>query len=497
MDRMSDPELSKEQSELDEIVTEYSNRSLSPMGTINEEQDEGNCYENKITSVEKALFGDKQIFIKTLSAAVTTLKSDQELELQGYANVNKKRKPAWTDVDDEEIQLSDMRKTAKYTGSLNTLGKDKPYKEYLNYKFKHIISPPKWASLDDTNLKNGSDEEGEELLRSVGFLDKSPGGSLSPNHIKFSRLKDLNRATYGEGPINSIAFHPSSTAAIVAGEKGIASIYAIDGVQNDKLHNIHIPKFPIKSVKIFPCGIKAVFGSTARYAYVYDLMTAKEHCYKLRRDRGHLIRFQISSCGRYLASAGLNGEIHMYEAKTMQLIRTYKQEDEARDISFTADSQRLICNSKGCNVCVFSIRQQKLEHRFIDEGCVAGNVMDLSINQSLLATGTMEGIVNVYDFSKAMQSSTPRPEKSFHNLTTAISCVKFNNSVELLAFSSSKAHNAVKLANFPKATVYANFPNNGKFGKIRTLEFSPKSGYLALGSYKEVPLLKLNHFQDY
>uniref|UniRef100_A0A1B0C5B0 WD repeat-containing protein 55 homolog n=1 Tax=Glossina palpalis gambiensis TaxID=67801 RepID=A0A1B0C5B0_9MUSC len=488
---MSDAELNDQKSELNEMVTEYSHR----MGTINEEQDEGSCYENKITSAEKVLFGDKHVFIKTLSAAVTrtsALKYDGNLELQGCVNVSKKRKPAWTDVDDEEIQLGDMRKTAKSTGPLNHLETDKPYKEYLNNKFKHIISQPKWA---DTSLKNESDEQGEELLRSVGFLDKSREYSLAANHIKFSRLKDLNRATYGEGPINSIAFHPFSTAAIVAGEEGIASIYAIDGVQNDKLHNIHIPKFPIKSAKILPCGTKAVLGSTARYAYVYDLMTAKEHCYKLRRDRGHLIRFQISSCGRYLASAGLNGEIHMYEAKTMELIRTYKQEDEARDVSFTADSQRLICNSKGYNVCVFSIRQQKLEHRFIDEGCIAGNVMDLSIN--LLATGTMEGIVNVYDFSKAMQSSAPRPEKSFYNLTTAISCVKFNNTGELLAFSSSKARNAVKLADFPRAAVYANFPNNGKFGKIRTLEFSPKSGYLALGSYKEVPLLRLKHFQDY
>ncbi|XP_005188397.1 U3 small nucleolar RNA-associated protein 18 homolog [Musca domestica] len=512
---MSDDELSDDMQELNELIAEYREKEEAENGDKaneqNEESEQNNANEavkkqkNVDTSgpievpMDKVLFGDKDKLLKNLKRAVgqKAKTGDDEEEKEGS---KKKRKPVWVDEDDEVIQLGDVKKENKRTGPLDHLKLDKSYKEHLTARFTRIVNQPKWANLDEKDKAKRSDDEGDDgdLLRTVGFLSKPAEGILLEKHISAKRMKDVNRATYAEGNINSIQFHPSSTAALVAGDKGIASIYAIDGTQNDKLHNIHIPNFPIKCARLLPCGTKAVFGSNAKYAYLYDLMTAKETRYNLRKDSGNLSNFTISPCGRYMVSAGLCGEIHIQEAKTFEIIASLKQNDKVATICFTNDSLRLVVSGNSANVCVFSMRQQRLEHRFIDDGCIAGKAMDLSPNQRLLATGSMEGVVNVYDFENIMQTQTPLPIKSFLNLRTAISSVRFNHSSEILAFASSRCPNALKLAHFPSGTVYANFPGfMPNLGNVNCMEFSPHSAYLALGNNKECPLFRLKHFKNY
>ncbi|XP_073844349.1 U3 small nucleolar RNA-associated protein 18 homolog wicked [Musca autumnalis] len=527
---MSDDELSDDMQELNELIAEYREKEEAEEkgdASAEEENEEEVANENSANDegkksktvettgtlevpMDKVLFGDKNKLLKNLKRAVGqkakaeddgSQSDDEDDKEDGTENVTKKkRKPVWVDEDDEVIQLGDVKKETKHTGPLDHLKMDKTYKEHLTARFTRIVNQPKWASLEEKDKAKNSDDEGDDgdLLRTVGFLNKPPEGILADKHLNAKRVKDVNRATYAEGNINSIQFHPTSTAALVAGDKGIASIYAIDGTQNDKLHNIHIPNFAIKCARLLPCGTKAVFGSFVHHAYLYDLMTAKETRYQLRKDSGNMCNFIISPCGRYLVSAGRCGEIHIQEAKTFEIIASFKQNDNVASMCFTNDSQRLIVSGNSANVCVFSMRQQRLEHRFIDDGCIAGKAMDLSPNQRMLATGSMEGVVNVYDFENVMQTQTPLPIKSFLNLTTAISCVKFNHSSELLGFASQRCPNAVKLAHFPSGTVYANFPGfMPKLGSVRYMEFSPHSAYLAMGNNKECPLFRLKHFKNY
>ncbi|KAI8128802.1 U3 small nucleolar RNA-associated protein 18 like protein [Lucilia cuprina] len=486
--------------ELNELIAEYRSKEeedeKEEQQQVSPEEDntktsEQNDVDVKNTGVpmDKVIFGDKTKLIKNLEKAVTKVSkhkatTEKEPDNEGSDGGEKKndtnegdkrkavkRKPVWTDADDEEIQLGEVKKETKRTGPLDHLKMDKSYKEHLTSRFTRIVNQPKWASLDEKEKQDSGDED-DDLLRTVGFLNKPAESVLTPGHLNMKRMKDLNRATYGEGVITSIQFHPTSTAALVTGDRGIATIYAIDGTQNDKLHNIHFPNFPIRCARLLPCGTKAIFGSVTRHAYLYDLMSAKETCFRWSQDFGNLCNFQISPCGRYLVAAGICGEIHIYEAKTFELIRTLKQNDQVASLCFTGDSQRLIVSGKSSNINVFSMRQQRLEHKFIDDGCIVGNAMDLSPNQRLLATGSREGVVNVYDFDKVMLSSSPQPVKTFLNLTTGISCVRFNHSSELLGYCSSYCKDAVKIAHFPSVTVFANFPGNmPKLEHVRTLEF--------------------------
>lgn len=382
-------------------------------------------------------------------------------------------------------------------GPLDHLKKDKSYKEYLTTRFTRIVSQPKWADLDAKgSIENDSDDE---ILRTVGFINKKRSETLLPDFLPNKRLRDLNRQTYAEGSIQSIQFHPTSTAALVAGTKGIATIYSIDGFKNEKLHNIHFKDYPLLKVRILPCGTKAIFGSIKNYYYKYDLLNARETRLTLPQNVTTLKNFEISPCGKYMAVAGRFGTWHLFDAKSNEVLHTFKQEDDVAAMCFTSNSKQLICSSSGSTVSIYSLRAQRMEHSFFDDGCIKGHAMALAPNQRLLATGSMEGIVNVYDFESVQKSETPLPQKTFYNLTTAISEVKFNHSSELLAMCSAAVPAAVKIAHFPSATVYANFPGfQSDIGRIQTMEFSPGSGYLALGNRsKEVRLFRLKSFKNY
>lgn len=211
------------------------------------------------------------------------------------------------------------------------------------------------------------------------------------------------------------------------------------------------------------------------------------------------INFELSPCGKYIAMMGKFGAIHLMTSSSNELLHSFKQEGQCRGMSFTADSKRLICCGTSCNVNVLSLRQNCIEHSFIDDGCVNGRAITLSPSQRLLATGSNEGVVNVYDYESIYKSVTPQPMKRFMNLRTAIADLKFNHTSELLAMSSRLVPNALKIAHFPSATVYSNFPSQVEnMGYVNTMAFSPNSGYLAIGSKgKKAPLFRLKYFKNY
>ena len=227
-------------------------------------------------------------------------------------------------------------------------------------------------------------------------------------------------------------------------------------------------------------------------------MTAQETRFTLPRNITTLAKFELSPCGRYMAAAGRFGTLNLFDAKSQELLHSFKQEENVSGICFTSNRQ-LIASSFGSTINIYSLRTQRLEHSFFDEGCTRGHAMDLAPNQRLLATGSLEGVVNVYDFESVQRSETPKPAKTFFNLTTAIAKVKFNHSSELLSMCSSSVSAGVKIAHFPSGTVYSNFPGSqSDVGQIQTMAFSPSSGYLALGNRsKEVRLFRLKHFKNY
>ncbi|XP_017079259.1 U3 small nucleolar RNA-associated protein 18 homolog [Drosophila eugracilis] len=455
--------------------------------------------------MEKVIFGDRQRFLTNLAKSVgqkwqQSVDEDEDEENPDQQKAGDKRKAAWSDSDDEDIQVGDVKRATKHTGPLNHLRKDKSYKEYLTARFQRTLNQPKWA---EKKVK-GNDEEDlssdEELLKTVGFIDRKARSSDMPQKtLNFKRVKDLNRAAYTEGLTTSIQFHPTSTAALVASENSIATIYTVDGHKNEKLHSMRFKKFPLLCSRIAPCGTKAFFGSVRRYYYTYDLLEAKETKLTLPDESMTMNRFEVSPCGKFIVSAGKFGAIHLLTANTNELLHSFKQEGNVKGLAWSGDSKRVLVCGSSSNVTVLNLRQNLIEHIFMDDGCINGQCIQLAPNQRLLATGSEEGVVNIYDYETVFASKAPQPEKRFMNLRTSISSLQFNHSSELLAMSSAEAPNTIKLAHFPSATVFSNFPaQTENVGYVSSMAFSPHSSFLALATKgKKVPLFRLKYFKSY
>ena len=200
-----------------------------------------------------------------------------------------------------------------------------------------------------------------------------------------------------------------------------------------------------------------------------------------------------------MAVVGRFGEIHLLNTITKELITTFKQEFNVSDLEFTSDSSKLFSHSQDTEVTIFDIRTQKALHKFIDEGCVNGKTISMSPNGLLMATGSRQGVVNIYKVENVMEKKYPKADKAITNLTTEIQATAFNATSEILGICSNEVHDAIRLVHLPSANVFNNFPTQqARLGHLKCLAFSPSSGYLALGNSRaQVPLFRLRHFSNY
>lgn len=159
----------------------------------------------------------------------------------------------------------------------------------------------------------------------------------------------------------------------------------------------------------------------------------------------------------------------------------------------------LFGHSDTSEVTVWDMNTRRVRHKFIDEGCLKGTTITASSSNQFLATGSAQGVANLYNMEDVLKQKLPKPRKSILNLTTSITSLKFNPSSEILAFASYEIQNSIKLFHVGSETVFSNFPNFGKkMGYINALNFSPNSGYLAFGDRKSVvSLYRLKHFKNY
>lgn len=444
----------------------------------------------KESQLMQTLFGNKEKLLQNFD--------DNNSVLEIQQPEPKTRQPAWQDSDDEGLHADDVidyeRKGAP------VVRKQGKYKVYLEQTFQNVLGTPAWAKID--RVVDDGDSDDEQLLRTVGHLAKptQQAGHLLPTTLQFKRMKDLNRATYAEGPaITGLEFHPTSSVALVTGKSGVATIYSIDGRKNEKLHGLQFDNFSIKTCRMSRSGTEAIFGGSKKFFYTYDLISGETQRTFLPRSITKMTNFELSPNGRLISICGRFGEIHLLDGNSKELVATVKQEHLCSSMAFSVDSSQLLAHSSDAEVTIFDLRMHRAMHRFNDEGCVNGSSIKVSPNGRLLATGSEQGVVNVYEFDQITKTSSPKPIKTVFNLTTAITSTEFNHSSEILAIGSNHISDAIKLVHFPSGSVYANFPGQqGNIGKPNIMRFSPMSGYLAIGNLnKEVSLYRLKHFSNY
>jgi len=150
----------------------------------------------------------------------------------------------------------------------------------------------------------------------------------------------------------------------------------------------------------------------------------------------------------------------------------------------------------------WDIRSSKCLNKFHNEdGSITSS---LSASSRFLAVGSESGVVNLYndkDWAQprsSMMPTTPKPLKTIMNLSTSIDRAIFNHDGQILAMSTQREQNGLKLLHVPSKTVFSNWPTSKTpLGYVWSLDFSPQGRYLAIGNDKGKCLLyNMKHYNE-
>ncbi|KAK9701360.1 hypothetical protein QE152_g30654 [Popillia japonica] len=447
------------------------------------------------------LFGGASAFLQSLEEAehevgTSTANVDSGIGETDSDAEHKERSPVWLDEDDEVPvgTALDSQKRRLPNGGINSRSNE--YKKLLKHKFEAIVGKPKWASLD----KEDNSDSDDDILRTCGFITKRSKSHLPESTLEYKKVKDLNYHLYADGSqVNVIEYHPTSSVSLIAGSTGIATLFAVDGKENSKIHNIAFQRFPIYCAKFINNGNNILLGSRHNYIYDYDLMATSPTRITLPQNLTQCKNFIISPNEKYFAVIGRLGEIHILSTATKERLGLLRQDHDVTSLCFSSQGNLLYTHSTAGEVIIWDMNMRRAKYKWIDDGCIRGTAITTSNSNQFLATGSAEGVVNVYDIADLTVTKTPKPKKIVLNLTTAITDLKFNSSSELLALSSVEVDTSVRLLHLGSLTVFNNFPSFGtKLGRINVVNFSPGSGYLSLGNKKSaVALYRLKHYSSY
>jgi U3 small nucleolar RNA-associated protein 18 len=167
--------------------------------------------------LDKFLFGDKKGLLKNLEGNKFFF-TDTTGDAEDGSSL-KTNECVWHDSDDE-----DFKKTTE-NGEIRN-----------KRKFDRITGVPNWARIDKEEKAGDDSSDDDEISKTVGHLAKKvTSKDLEKDELAFKRLAHINKTTLKEGRTSAIIFHPNSTVGIVAGLKGMVSMFAIDGRENKKV----------------------------------------------------------------------------------------------------------------------------------------------------------------------------------------------------------------------------------------------------------------------
>lgn len=463
-----------------------------------------NCEEESITPINEKVETEKRdLEEEALEKFIFgSIHSDPVLSSNDSVEPNQKKlkKAAWIDDDDHITAKDGFAHAKKYP---KKVVKETDYRSHLVDKFEAIYGRPKWASEDGERIKDGSDDEEDDLFGVAGDI-VTKGKRLHKTNLEYSRCASLTTSETIPGLITSVQFHPSSNVALIAGVIGQINLVQVDGDENAKLNSILLENFHLSRARFSIDGREIIIGSksTQGHFFTYEMISGavtKVPFFK-SNSRLSLKDFALSPDGKYLASCGIKGNFYLFTMNPKENVASFRLNDEVRSVCFSPDSTKLFASGDEGVVYVYDVRQtRRCIHRFIDDGGLSCQYLAISPNSNYFVSGDQSGLLNIYKYEDILSSQNPKPLKSFANLTNPITCLKFNHTSEILAGSSSYADNAIRLAHFPSCTVFSNFPQpNGLYHRINEVDISPNSGYIAMANNRgKAFLYRLNHYADY
>lgn len=433
------------------------------------------------------------------------------------------RRTAWSDPDDEvkagEVLAHASKLPKKVSHETN-------YKDYLESKFYSVYKKPKWADLEvkrankskvkkltskssneaARELSESSEDDEEVALVRQAVSVKGKSKRLPKSFLELKKCTNINQELARPDAYRSIQFHPRTPVAMLATPRSV-DLFKI--MSNDYSEERHLQEYtfkePIENVVVTPDGKELIIGSESvvKNTSTIDLVTGRRSTFSVMKGpvKVGLRRLVISPDGKMLACKGEDGLIHLLDTRTKEFAMEFKMNDEVEALCFSADCSHLFSHGRGGRAFIWDVRCRKPYASFDDEGTVIARNIQCSPNGQFLATGSHSGVVNLYSTDHLLKKTSASPVKAFMNLTTEITCVRFNSTSEILAMVSREKSLAIRMAHVASRCIFPNFPHgrvNLALGRLCEVAFSPGSAYCALGGTRgNAYLFRLCHYTNY
>lgn len=348
--------------------------------------------------------------------------------------------------------------------------------------------------------ENESSDDDDHDLYANDVRSKRP--NLETKELTFKHLTNINNDRSYTGAITTVKFHPKSKIGLIGLSYGQVDLYEIDGERNRYLQNIKLPKTKLPFCSFTEDGNSIVISSE-RYKgsfYTYDLVSSaiKKYSLQIGYEAKSMTDFTIH--GDHMACRKEDSqEIYILNSKTYENTYSLKINEPAKAVQFISQNELLVAGMNA-QVYLWDLRKTSTcRHKFQDEGSVHATSLSYSESSKQLSIGSDSGFVNSYMTDECFTKNYPVPVKTYRNLKTTVDIMKYNSSGELLLIGSSVEPGAFRMIHSHSGTVYKNFPAQGKkYGHLCSSDFSPLSGYLALGcSTGRAYLCRLPYYKAY
>ncbi|KAF3500868.1 hypothetical protein F2Q69_00044900 [Brassica cretica] len=434
---------------------------------------------------------------------------DDDEQVSDDERVIRKGEAAWEDEEEQEININiasvnRLRKLRKEEDEGLISGSE--YIARLRAHHAKLNPGTDWARTDshitdgDSSDDGGEGDDDDDILKTnEDLVVKSGGSKLCSGLLEYSEHADANIADPSDAPINSVQFHQNAQLLLTAGNDRRLRFFQIDGKRNTKIQSIFLEDCPIHKAAFLPNGSQVIVSGRRKYFYSFDLENAKFDKIGplVGREEKSLESFEVSQDSKTVAFMGNGGYILLVSTKTKELTGTLKMNGSVRSLAFSDDGKQLLSSGGDGQVYVWDLRTMKCLYKGVDEGSTCGTSLCSSPNGALFASGTDRGIVNIYKKAEFLGGKR-KPIKTVDNLTSEIDFLKFNHDGQILAIISRMNKDSVKLVHVPSLTVFSNWPPpNKQMNYPRCLDFSPGSGFMAMGNASgKVLLYKLNHYMN-
>lgn len=280
-------------------------------------------------------------------------------------------------------------------------------------------------------------------------------------------------------------------------------LFHLDHARNPLVQGVMLEDLPVRCADFL--GASEVIATGRRpYFYSYDLVkgaVSKVPYIRGREGREKSLElFRVSPAGDLIAVMGVDGYVLLLHARSKQMIGSLRAPCPLNDLAFgPAGSDLLYTAGNDGSVMTWDLRTRRCVARRQDEGAVHVRSVAASPDGSYLAAGSDSGIANIYSAALDAGDDTgaaARPLKGLDNLTTAIDRLAFSGAGEMMAMSSYRKKDCLRLVHLPSLTAFNNWPTDRTpLSYVQDVSFSPNGGLLSIANDKgKVLLYRINHY---